>query len=186
MVAATTQCQAISGRPPRSNIFAGTCNNLHVIALQFRGILFDMDGVLISSTGADERSWLRWARLRAMEENFSIQATHGRRTVDTVHALRPDLDPLEELRILEDYDAEDRRGLLVLPGVLPLLAALPLEKWAIVTSASDRLMSSRLNFAGVPIPPVFVTAERVVHGKPHPEPYQLGATLLVYFPQSAL
>jgi sugar-phosphatase len=155
-------------------------------AHQFRGILFDMDGVLISSTGADERSWQRWARLREMEETFSIQATHGRRTVDTVRALRPDLNPLEELRILEDYDAEDRRGLLVLPGVLPLLAALPLETWAIVTSASDRLMISRLTFAGVPIPPVFVTAERVVHGKPHPEPYEAGARLLGFSPAECL
>ena len=154
--------------------------------LQVSGILFDMDGVLISSTAADERTWKRWARLHAMEDSFSIHATHGRRTVDTVKALRPDLDPLEQLSLLESYDAEDRDGLLVLPGVQALLSGLPLDKWAIVTSASGPLMRSRLVFADVPIPPVVVTAEMVLHGKPNPEPYTLGAKLLGFSPAECL
>ena len=145
-----------------------------------------MDGVLISSTSADVRTWQRWARLHKMEDSFSIHATHGRRTVDTVRALRPDLDPLEQLRILEGYDAEDRDGLLVLPGVKTLLAGLPIDRWAIVTSASGPLMRSRLVFAGVPVAPVVVTAEMVEHGKPHPEPYRLGAKLLGFSPEECL
>ena len=171
MVGANVTSQVISRR--------AACNNLRVTtSLQVNAILFDMDGVLISSTGADERSWQRWASLRSMEDSFSIQATHGRRTIDTVRALRPDLDPLEELRILEEYDAEDRNGLLVLPGVHKLLAAMPAGRWAVVTSASERLMLSRLSFARVTIPPIYVAAEHVTRGKPNPEPYMLGAKLL--------
>ncbi|HEX6772225.1 MAG TPA: HAD-IA family hydrolase [Acidobacteriaceae bacterium] len=143
-----------------------------------RGILFDMDGVLISSTGADERCWLRWARHHNMEGAFSLQSTHGRRAVDTLRAIRPDLDPITELRRLEDYDAEDYSGLVILPGVERLLASLPSDCWTIVTSATVRLLEGRMRHASLPLPKVLVPAERVTNGKPHPEPYLAGAKLL--------
>jgi sugar-phosphatase len=137
-----------------------------------------MDGVLISSTGADERCWLRWARHHNMEGAFSLQSTHGRRAVDTLRAIRPDLDPITELRRLEDYDAEDYSGLVILPGVERLLASLPSDCWTIVTSATVRLLEGRMRHAGLPLPKVLVPAERVTNGKPHPEPYLAGAKLL--------
>ena len=143
-----------------------------------QALLFDMDGVLISSAGADERCWLQWARLHGMEADFDTRVTHGRRSIDTIHMLRPDLDAVEQVRILEEFDAEDSDGLCVLPGVLPLLASLPPERWAVVTSASERLMRQRLGAAGVPIPANIVTADHVRNGKPHPEPYATGARLL--------
>lgn len=138
------------------------------IHITTRGILFDMDGVLISSTGADERCWLRWAKHHNMEGAFSVASTHGRRAVDTLRALRPDLDPVVEQRRLEDYDAEDYTGLIVLPGVKTLLASLPADRWTIVTSATVRLLEGRLRYAGLPIPKVLVPADHVVNGKPHP------------------
>ena len=151
-----------------------------------RGILFDMDGVLISSTGADERCWLQWAKFHGMEGTFSLQSTHGRRAVDTLRILRPDLDPVIEQRRLEDYDAEDHSGLIILPGVEPLLASLPVDRWTIVTSATTRLLEGRLNYAGLPIPATLVPAEKVIHGKPHPEPYLTGAKLLGLAPADCL
>jgi mannitol-1-/sugar-/sorbitol-6-phosphatase len=156
------------------------------ITILVRGILFDMDGVLISSTGADERCWLRWARHHKMEGTFSLQSTHGRRAVDTLRALRPDLDPVIEQRRLEDYDAEDYSGLVILPGVEKLLASLPADRWTIVTSATTRLLEGRLQHAGLPIPKVLVPAERVANGKPHPEPYLAGAKLLGFAPADCL
>ena len=151
-----------------------------------RGILFDMDGVLISSTGADERCWLQWAKHHGMEGTFALQSTHGRRALDTLRDLRPDLDPVIEQRRLEDYDAEDHSGLIILPGVETLLASLPADRWTIVTSATTRLLNGRLSYAGLPIPAVLVPAENVVHGKPHPEPYLTGAKLLGFSPVDCL
>jgi sugar-phosphatase len=148
----------------------------HTISV--RGILFDMDGVLISSTAADERCWLRWAKYHKMEGAFSLQSTHGRRALDTLYAIRPDLDPVTEQRRLEDYDAEDHSGLIILPGVEKLLASLPANRWTIVTSATVRLLEGRLDFAGLPMPTVLVSADKVANGKPHPEPYLTGAKLL--------
>lgn len=148
------------------------------IDITTRGVLFDMDGVLISSTGADERCWLRWAKHHNMEGAFSLQSTHGRRAVDTLRAIRPDLDPIAELRRLEDYDAEDYSGLVILPGVERLLSSLPSDCWTIVTSATVRLLEGRMRHAGLPLPKMLVPAERVTNGKPHPEPYLAGAKLL--------
>src|ERR1700733_13273535 len=148
------------------------------VTLYVRGALFDMDGVLVDSTASDERSCLRWAQLHGMEGSFSIHFTHGRRAVDTVRALRPDLDPYVELRRLEDFDAEDPSGSSALPGARALLAALRTCSWAIVTSAPGRLAKTRLQFAGISLPDILVSADDVCRGKPDPEPYELGAEKL--------
>jgi sugar-phosphatase len=91
-----------------------------------------------------------------------------------------------ELRRLEDYDAEDYSGLVILPGVETLLASLPADRWTIVTSATTRLLQGRLQHAGLPIPKVLVPAEKVENGKPHPEPYLTGAKLLGLAPADCL
>ncbi len=145
-----------------------------------------MDGVLIRSTDADARTWLRWARLRGMEDSFSIQATHGRRSVDTLRELRPDLDAAQEALLLEELDAQELDGVTQLPGVAALLAAIPEDRRAVVTSASTRLMQNRLRAAGLAVPKHAVTADLVVHGKPHPEPYLRGAATLGLAPEECL
>ncbi len=137
-----------------------------------------MDGVLMSSLGSVERSWRSYAKSRSLDPELAVEMAHGRRAIETVRALRPDLDAKSELRIIEDLEVQDNEGLVVLPGVREMLAALPEDSWAIVTSATDRLARSRLAFAGITIPRYFVTAETITHGKPHPEPYQHGAALL--------
>lgn len=156
------------------------------VTLYLRGVLFDMDGVLVDSTGADERCWLRWAQHHGMEGSFSIHSTHGRRAVDTIRVLRPDLDPYVELRRLEDFDAEDPGGSSALPGATALLAALPAHSWAIVTSAPGRLAKTRLQFAGIGLPDHVVSADDVSRGKPDPEPYELGAGRLGLHPSECL
>ena len=137
-----------------------------------------MDGVLVSPIGADERSWLRWASLHGMEDTFSIHSTHGRRTIETIRAVRPDLDVATELRRMEDFDAEDTNGTLFYLGVRELLAMLLPNHRSIVTSASERILRHRLELFGITLPRHFVTAESVTRGKPDPEPYSLGASQL--------
>ena len=170
----------------RCSLSHAMINRMPSHTISVRGILFDMDGVLISSTAADERCWLRWARYHKMEGTFSLQSTHGRRALDTLRAIRPDLDPVIEQRRLEDYDAEDHSGLIILPGVQKLLASLPADRWTIVTSATVRLLEGRLNFAALPVPAVLVSADKVANGKPHPEPYLTGAKFLGLMPADCL
>jgi sugar-phosphatase len=61
---------------------------------------------------------------------------------------------------------------------MELLQALPLERWAIVTSCTRALAHVRIAAAGLPKPNHLVTATDVRHGKPHPEPYLKGAQIL--------
>lgn len=149
-----------------------------MMELKVRGVLFDMDGVLMSSLGSVERSWRSYARSRNVDPELAVKLAHGRRAIETVRVLRPDLDAPAELRVIEDLEVEDNEGLIIYPGVKALLESLPVDSWTVVTSATERLARSRLAVAGIPVPRQFITAETVTQGKPHPEPYERGAALL--------
>jgi len=83
-------------------------------------------------------------------------------------------------------ELEDVADLEVLPGVKTLLESLPMERWAIVSSATYRLLIGRLKVAGLPVPERIVSGDRVVHGKPHPEPYLRGAELIHAAPSDCI
>jgi len=111
---------------------------------------------------------------------------HGMRAIEIVKSLRPDIDPQEGLRYIEDLELEDVADLVVLPGVRALLESLPADRWAIVTSATSRLMLGRLKAAGLPVPERIISADMVERGKPDPEPYRRGAELLGFRPEECL
>ena len=156
------------------------------VLIRCKGILFDMDGILISSIGSVERSWTKWAHLRGVDPALARKTAHGRRAIETVAKLRPDLDSEQELKVIEDIEVADNEGLTVLPGVLDLLAALPSDRWTVVTSATERLARIRLAAGGIPVPKRLVTADQVTRGKPHPEPFLAGAALLGVAPRECV
>jgi sugar-phosphatase len=156
------------------------------VQIRCKGVLFDMDGVLMSSLGIVDRTWTKWALMRGMDPEYVCSLIHGRRATDSMATLRPDLDAEKESEILEDIEVEDNEGLVVLPGVLELLAALPEDRWTVVTSASDRVARVRLAAARIPVPGKIINAESVAHGKPHPDPYLAGAALLGFAPEECV
>ena len=151
-----------------------------------KGLLFDMDGVLVSSVGSVERSWQTWAEGHGLDVRETIKTAHGMRAIETVRKLKPDADHAAELKVIEELEMGDTEGLEVLEGVVAILQSLPQKFWTIVTSATERLARSRLAFAGIPVPEHIITSEMVSHGKPHPEPYLKGAKILGVAPADCI
>lgn len=157
--------------------------------VETKGLLFDMDGVLISSIGSVVRCWRIWTKMYGIAGWESYEVPHGTRAIDIIRKLRPDLDEAgvqEGLKVIEDLEIVDTEDLKVLPGARELLESLPPERWSIVTSATRRLMLGRLAAAGLPIPHRIIAADDVVNGKPHPEPYMTGAKLLGFAPADCI
>ena len=148
------------------------------ITVEAAGLLFDNDGVIVSSIASVNRCWRKWAEHYGVPVAADFEIEHGTRAVDVMQKLVPGIDVIEGLKVIEDMELEDVADLEVLPGVKTLLESLPMERWAIVSSATYRLLIGRLKVAGLPVPERIVSGDRVVHGKPHPEPYIKGAELI--------
>jgi sugar-phosphatase len=155
-------------------------------SLLVQGILFDLDGVLIDSTAGVTRVWRDWATRHGLDPEQTAHTAHGRRAIDTVRLLAPQLDADTELNDLERREIAESYDVVVFPGAASLLAALPAQSWAIVTSGTRDLANHRLAVAGLPIPELMITGSDIKHGKPHPEPYQRGAALLGLAPASCV
>ena len=156
------------------------------VVLHCQGILFDMDGILISSLASVERSWTRWANMRGLDPAHVLTVIHGRRAIESAAELRPDLDPNAELKLIEEIECADGEGIEILPGVKELLSKLPARRWTVVTSATEKLTRTRLALIGLPVPERLITADSVPQGKPHPAPYLEGAKLLGFAPEACV
>jgi sugar-phosphatase len=147
-------------------------------SIRCRGLLFDLDGVLVDSTPAVARVWASWAREHGFEPDEVVKKAHGRPSITTIRELLPGADHAAEDREVERREIADLDGVIPLPGAMELLQALPIERWAIVTSCTRALAHVRIAAAGLPKPRHLVTSTDVRHGKPDPEPYLKGAQFL--------
>ena len=138
-------------------------------------ILFDLDGVLVDSTGAVDREWRDWGRRKGVDGDAIMAIAHGVRTVEVIRSVAPHLDAEIEAAAIESHEAGDQTGVVVMPGALELVKSIPEGRWGVVTSGSRLLAANRLLYCGLPVPEVLVTSDDVTHGKPHPEPYLKGA-----------
>ncbi|KAF9072684.1 HAD-like domain-containing protein [Rhodocollybia butyracea] len=143
-------------------------------------ILFDMDGTLIDSTPGLYNAWAIFCTDYGLGDTAAmVHATHGKRLYDTLKDICGIQEEQQLLAEIERFEEQViKGGPVVLPGVLELLSTLNSLKadYTIVTSATNYYAPRALKQCGIPLPDVkIVTSNDVTQGKPHPEPYIIGA-----------
>jgi len=156
----------------------------HVITCE--AILFDMDGTLVDSTVCVEATWRTWAARHNLDIEKLLQVAHGRQNHETIRLVAPHLETPEEIDFLVRAEEECQDGIVAVPGARDFVHMLPVERWAVVTSAWRRLAEIRLGLAGLPLPAALITADDVKRSKPHPDGYLAAAARLGVEPAECL
>jgi mannitol-1-/sugar-/sorbitol-6-phosphatase len=157
-----------------------------MLTLRCRGLLFDLDGVLVDSTPAVTRVWNAWAIEHGLDPSDIVRRAHGRPSITTIRELLPYDDHEAENREVERREIEDVQGVVSLPGALQLLKVLPTDRWVIATSCTRPLAHVRIRAGGLPLPAHLITANDVQRGKPDPEPYLKAAASLGFPPEDCI
>lgn len=149
--------------------------------LRTRAVLLDMDGTLVDSTAVVERLWLEWAQPHGLDRDTVLDVVHGRQGHQSMSILLPERD--HAVNLVENAEMLAREsvevdGVVEIPGAADLLRSLQAVPHAIVTSANVALMTARMTAAGLRIPELHITAERVSRSKPDPEGFVLAASAL--------
>ena len=134
-------------------------------------ILFDLDGVLVDSAECVERTWRAWAAQHALDAETVIAAAHGRRTIETLQLVAPELATDAEAHALESSVATIAEGVHEIDGAREFVAGLPADRWAVVTSGIRAVAEFRIRLVGLPSPKVLICADDISRGKPDPEGY---------------
>ena len=143
------------------------------------GFLFDLDGTLVNSKPAVERAWIKLAQ----EAQIPLEKMVGLHGIPAEQSLRMLLEGRSEDEIrswvdrIEFLESSDTAGVIAIPGAKNLLNELNTRSipWTIVTACTIPLALSRVKAAGIEMPDHSVTFNDVKLGKPHPEPFILGA-----------
>jgi len=126
-----------------------------------------MDAADIEGVGRASLACLvRTTRLPAPEV---VGYLHGRRASDAIDRFLLGISPerrLQEIEWVESFEMQDTADVMEVPGARSFLMSLPVERWAVATSAARRLAIRRFEAAELPIPSVLIAAEDVAVGKP--------------------
>jgi sugar-phosphatase len=153
----------------------------------FEGVLLDMDGTLIDSISAVERSWVRWCQEYGVDP-LRLRGFHGVTAANVITQLLPEDQREAAHSRIREIEVGDVDGIVVLPGAAELLRALADDgvPTAIVTSGTTDLAEARIAATRLAHPPVVVTASDVGRGKPWPDPWLEGARRLGVDPATCL
>lgn len=149
-----------------------------VRSFRCRAILFDLDGVLVDSAECVERTWRRWAARHRLDPDHVIGLAHGRRAIETVRLIAPELSADAELATLAASEATTSEGVYEIAGARELLERLPASGWGVVTSGIRAVAEFRLRHTGLPLPTVMICADEITRGKPDPEGFLMAAARL--------
>jgi sugar-phosphatase len=152
------------------------------------GILFDNEGTLIDASEASRICWGTFAEWYGLPADELLAFMPGRPARDVIgHYAQRLAVPVDDAldRYLE-YATDSVAGIRPIPGASELLAAIPRNRWAVVTSGTREFALRRISAAGLPEPENLITADDVSAGKPDPEPYIAAARKLGVNPSKSL
>ena len=161
-----------------------------------RGVIFDLDGVIVNSSAFHFGAWQRWARKIGIIEEVDeawFREHHGQRNDAIISAT---LGPLPETELeahaarKEEYYRKLARGKLEpLPGVATLVEALRRDEWLLAIGTSTPRENLELVLAEMPFGDAFtatVCGPEVEHGKPAPDIFLRAAELLELPPERCI
>ena len=159
-----------------------------------RGIVFDMDGVVIDSHPAHRRAWQNFLRAtgREVTDTELDFVLDGRKRDEILCYFLGELKPLQiaQYGALKDEMLQQlSEGLRLLPGIVEFLNSLSHAgiRIALATSAGRRRTCGTLEELGLaPYFEAIVTGDEVGKGKPDPAIYRLVAERLDETPESLL
>ncbi|MEU4062066.1 HAD-IA family hydrolase [Streptomyces wedmorensis] len=151
-------------------------------------VLFDVDGTLMDAVENQRRMWHEWAGRYGLDGDEVYAVALRTRPVETFAAVVPDEDPDECLALLHELEDEDVRtgSYGAFEGAAELLAGLPEDRWALVTSNYEHRVRGRFERTGLPLPGLIIDAASVTEGKPSPVPYLMAAEKLGADPAECL
>ncbi|MBM3682817.1 MAG: HAD-IA family hydrolase [Actinobacteria bacterium] len=143
------------------------------------GFLFDLDGTLVNSKPAVERAWIQLAKEAQIpvEKMVGLHGIPGEQSLRMLMKDRDEAEIMNWVQRIEYLEMSDTDGITAINGAKELLTELNDKEipWTIVTSCTIPLAQSRVKAAGIQLPHNAVTFDDVELGKPHPEPFILGA-----------
>jgi sugar-phosphatase len=146
-----------------------------------------MNGTLVDSDAAVERSWRTWATEYGVDPEQVIRVGHGRPSWDTIREVCPELSAAETLRAGArqlELQYTDLADVVAAPGAPPPHGAdAPLGDRH---QRRPQLTAARLGAAGITPPEVVITSEDIVRGKPDPDGYLQAAAAPGIPPQECL
>lgn len=155
------------------------------------GFLFDLDGTLALTNAWHEVAWrevLQEHGVSLSPEGYANEIS-GRSNVEIVGRLLPHLDPKSAEQVWDTKEARFRvlaRGLTAPVGLAGLVTWARAQQLllAVVTNAPRANAAHVIAELGLGAAfSAVVAVEDVVHPKPHPEPYLLGAERLGLAPE---
>jgi mannitol-1-/sugar-/sorbitol-6-phosphatase len=150
----------------------------------YQAVLFDMDGTIVDSSIPVIRQWRKWADANGIDFARVEAIMHGRRAIETMQMLAPQLPQPETVERFLAEEELDTEGITAIPGAADFIGTL--GKWAVVTSATQSMARARMRAAGLPQPEVLVGADMVSKGKPDPECFLRAAEMIGVAPQRCL
>jgi len=142
-----------------------------------KGIIFDLDGVIINSNPAIETFWKSWTNKEGitLTDPMIREWIYGRKVGDTIKGLFDHVPDTRKKEIEQSaYDFDSHMQPEAIDGVVEFISLL--NTWhiplGVVTSSHHPRMLTMLRNLGIEDTfTCFVTANDVTHGKPHPDPY---------------